>query len=371
MKYIYTSPLSKQNKLFLLMILCFLAASIKTEAQTAIALPDTILNVERIDEIKFKSSNFSITGSLYVPKNVNDKKIPAVIWVSGSGPSYRTIKSTETKKVVNCFLNAGFAYFRIDKPGYGDSKGSVNEDSLFAQLSNVVVDAVKRLKEVSFIDSKRIGVFGSSQAGYIMPLAITKCKEIAFMIGSSCPAENSIEQWNYLLEKQMVCEGYSKERAAESIKMFSTLRQTEDKNKFDESLSYFITHPLIVKSVNYDSSFTERAKKWWPREINLNDESHFNPADLLEKITIPVFMVYGEMDTQIDPLQAMDAYKKAMKKNGNPLFKIKMLAGVDHNMCTAKKGCLNEIAEMNKTNSYKVSPLYIETLNEWLKILKS
>jgi uncharacterized protein len=328
---------------------------------------DTVLHIERVDEIKFISRNFEIVGNLYLPEKGSNGKHPLVIWVSGSGPSFRKIQSFQTKKLVNCFLDEGVAFFRIDKPGHGDSKGKVNDDSLFVQLSDVVIDAVAKLKQHSKIDEKMIGLFGSSQAGYIMPLAISKCKDIKFMLGSSCPGENSIDQWNYLIGKQMMCEGYSEKKSKEYVMMFNTLRCTNEKKKFDEALSFFEKKPMLIRSVNYDSSFASKARSWWPREINENDESHFNPITLIEKLKIPVFMVYGEKDTQINPFQAIGAYEQALKKAGNKFYRLKMLKDTDHNMSITTSGCLQEIQDRNKSNNYNYTPEYFTTVKEWIK----
>ncbi len=330
---------------------------------------DTVLKVERIEEIQFNSKHFEITGNLYLP-NINTlSKHPLVIWVSGSGPSYRAVQTNQSRALINCFLESGIAYFRIDKPGYGDSKGEVFDDSLFDQLSGIVVDAINTLKKHPQINPKQIGLLGSSQAGYIMPLVTTKTKDVSFIMGSSCPGENSIEQWNYLIEKQMICEGYSEAVAKKNVEMFSALRTTADKQKFDEAINYFEENPMIIKSVNYDSGFVSKARKWWPREIDLNDESHFNPITIIEKIKIPIFMVYGENDTQIDPHQAYDSYMKALKKADNPFYKIEMLPGVDHNMSITTTGCLKEITELNKAGTYKYSPRYFEIIRSWIRMV--
>ncbi|MFA7227624.1 MAG: acyl-CoA thioester hydrolase/BAAT C-terminal domain-containing protein, partial [Melioribacteraceae bacterium] len=306
---------------------------------------------------------------LYLPIGNNPQKHPLVIWVSGSGPSYRTVKTDQSRALINCFLESGIAYFRIDKPGCGDSKGEVSDDSLFDQLSGIVADAIKVLMKHPGIDSEKIGLFGSSQAGYIMPLVATKAKNLAFIMGSSCPGENSIEQWNYLIEKQMLCEGIGKERAWINVEMFSTLRTTTDHEKFIRALDYFEKNPMIIKSVNYDSSFAGKARNWWPRKIDVGDEAHFNPVKIIEKTTIPVFVVFGENDTQIDPRQGYKSYSKALKKAGNPFYRIEMLPGVDHNMSITKTGCLGEIEKLNKTGLYQYSPRYFEIIRNWVNLI--
>ncbi|MGE5401798.1 MAG: alpha/beta hydrolase family protein [Ignavibacteriales bacterium] len=348
-------------KIKVILLLLLLQGGLKAKVTTS---PDTVLNISRIEDVSFTSGSFQITGSLYIP-DLKRERYPVLIWVSGSGPSFRKVKQKETIKLINCILDRGFAYFRIDKPGYGDSRGNVNDDSLFARLSDVVVEAGKKLSGHPSVDRSAIGLFGSSQAGYIMPLAISKSKDISFMIGSSCPGENSIEQWNYLLEKQMICEGISPERAANNIEMFSTLRNTTDKDSFDMAISYFKRNPLIVRSLGYDSSFYKKAESWWPRIINEKDESHFNPISIMENIRIPVFLVYGKNDKQIDPLQAMQAYKNAFAGSGNRHYRIEMLNNSDHNM-SLSSGCLSEISELNKAGSYSYDPEYLKLISSWL-----
>ncbi len=372
MKKKKSKNLQAQSRICLMLlhfiIVLFMANTQLLHAQINKTLPDSILNAGSIDEIKFSSGKFEISSNIYIPAT-KAQKYPLVIWVSGSGPSYKTVQSVQAKKIINLFLQRGIAYFRIDKPGYGDSKGKVDDANLFSQLSEIVVDAVNILKKRTEIDSTRIGLFGSSQAGYIMPIAASKSKLISFIIGSSCPGENSIDQWNYLIYKQMLCEGYSKKRAMKNAEMFNILRTTSDKAKFDEALIYFEKNPMIIKSVNYDSTLINGARTWWPREIDVNDESHFNPVTLIQKLNIPVYMVYGENDTQIDSKQAYAAYRNALSKSGNKYFGVEMLKGVDHNMCSTETGCLNEINRLNKEGKYKYSQLYFDVINNWIKLL--
>jgi dipeptidyl aminopeptidase/acylaminoacyl peptidase len=330
---------------------------------------DITLAVSSIEEIRFSSGEFEIVGNLYLPQSTSNQNFPLVIWVSGSGPSFRTVKSKQTIRLINCFLAAGIAYFRIDKPGSGDSKGELNDEKLFDQLSQICVDAINVLKLHPKIDANFIGLFGSSQAGYIMPLAASKTSDIKFIMGSSCPGENSIDQWNYLLEKQMLCEGIDSARAAKNIKMFSLLRLTDSKDEFDNAIGYFENNPMIVRSLNYDSTFAIQAKNWWPRVIDEKDELHFNPITVIEKLTIPIFMVYGDKDTQINPFQAIDAYNNALQKAGNNFYRIELINGVDHNMCPSNSGCLNEIAEQNRSGIYSFSEKYYDVIKNWISML--
>ncbi|HTY58973.1 MAG TPA: hypothetical protein VMF59_09150 [Bacteroidota bacterium] len=325
---------------------------------------DDSLHAGRVEEVHVRSQHFDVAGNLYLPREGTSPH-PLVIWVSGSGPSTRFVKSRESVKLVNCFLDGGAAYFRIDKPGSGDSRGAINDDSVFAQLSAIVVDAVEKLRTHPFIDPGKIGLCGSSQAGYIMPKVIAQCPAIAFMIGSSCPGENSIEQWNYLLERQLACVGVPPARAKKSVEMFMRLRSTGNRAEFDQAVGYFDAYPMVIKSLGYDSSFSRRARAWWPRTIDLNDESHFDPITLMEKTRIPLFLAYGAHDRQIDPEQAISAYRAACRRSGNTRLRIALLPQSDHNM-SLSGGCLNEIESLNRAGAYRFDPDYLRTMKEWI-----
>lgn len=325
---------------------------------------DTVLHAGQVEEIRYRSASFDVVGNLYLP-SVGHEPYPLSIWVGGSGPGFRTVQQNETKKFVNCFLDRGFAYFMIDKPGSGDSQGALHDDSVFAQMSRIVVDAATTLRAHPRIDARRIGLVGSSQAGYIMPIVISQNPDISFMIGLSCPGENSIEQWNYLIERQMVCEGVPPERARKSADMFFLLRTTDDRQKFDEALSFFEKHPILIKSVGYDSLFSRQLRDWWPRTNDERTESRFNPMTLVRKIRIPLFLAFGERDTQIDPRQAAEAYRNAAAVAGNEHVAIRLFAHSDHNL-KLSGGCVQEIRRQITGGDYRYDPEFLHVLGAWI-----
>jgi hypothetical protein len=74
--------------------------------------------------------------------------------------------------------------------GVGESTGDWNTAS-FDDLAGDVVAAFEYLKTRRDIDQAQIGVLGISQAGWIMPLAAVRAKDLAFLIsisGAGVPA---------------------------------------------------------------------------------------------------------------------------------------------------------------------------------------
>ena len=91
-------------------------------------------------------------------------------------------------------LKAGFATFAWDKPGTDESTGTLREPNLRHKRARILLDAIELMKARPDIDPTKIGVWGDSQAGYVIPIALTQTNDIAFVICVSCPGESGHDQ---------------------------------------------------------------------------------------------------------------------------------------------------------------------------------
>ena len=120
-------------------------------------------------------------------------KHPAIVLVHGSGAANRE----SMLPLARFLIRRGMAVFGYDKRGVGGSTGDWNTAS-FDDLACDVVAAFEYLKTRSDIDHTQIGLLGVSQAGWIMPLAAVRAKDLAFLIsisGAGVPAaETTLDQ---------------------------------------------------------------------------------------------------------------------------------------------------------------------------------
>src|SRR5690606_28763920 len=72
-----------------------------------------------------------------------------------------------------------------------------------------VVDAVKMLKTIALIDSTRVGFWGISQAGWVIP-EVAGVVAPAFVISVSFPVTTAIEQELYRVKASMRSDGFSR-----------------------------------------------------------------------------------------------------------------------------------------------------------------
>jgi len=200
-------------------------------------------NIYSREVIRFDSGHFKIVGDLHIPNP--EKEQPAIIFVHGDGPARRS-PSGRPNRIMRSFLDIGYACLNYDKPGYGESTGKFTSGKLFEERASILVDAVSVLKKHQAINSGQIGLWGISQAGYVMPKAVTMTKDIAFMIAISCPAMDSVDQSAYLLEKQILCEGYDEAEAKKARKYFLQRARAKTYKEYLEPAINFLhaLHPI-------------------------------------------------------------------------------------------------------------------------------
>ena len=97
---------------------------------------------------------------------------PGVVYVSGSGPTLRE----EAQWLESVFVSRGIAVLAYDKRGNGQSTGrypgSLASDSTIRTLAGDAVAAARFLAAQSGIDRSRVGLYGLSQGGWIIPQAV-------------------------------------------------------------------------------------------------------------------------------------------------------------------------------------------------------
>lgn len=129
----------------------------------------------------FENGDVRLAFSLDLPPGTGP--FPAVVLGHGSGRVTRDMLTWASRH----FTDMGFAVLRFDKRGVGESTGTFvfvgTKDSpwVFPQLASDVAAGVRFLRTRPEIDGRRIGLFGTSQAGWILPIAARELGGVAFM----------------------------------------------------------------------------------------------------------------------------------------------------------------------------------------------
>ena len=149
----------------------------------AAAANDSPLESSIKQDVTIDAGDVVLGATLYRPFGIKGT-IPAIVTAHGSAPTTRDGVGFYTHHA----LKMGFAVLSFDKRGTGHSSGTYVPFSVetsadaFADLAADVRHSVRWLAEQPGIDSTRIGLFGGSQAGWIMPLAASGEPLVSFII---------------------------------------------------------------------------------------------------------------------------------------------------------------------------------------------
>ena len=311
-------------------------------------------------KIEFESGHFKVVGELRIPSGVG--KYPLVIMVHGDGPAYRSYFYTLKK----CFLRAGYATMIWDKPGTGQSKGKFSRQHRLAERTDILCDAIKTAKSYPRLDSGRIGVWGISQAGYVIPLALQKTEGISFMILVGVAGQNGIEQTAFFVSQQIQCEGFSEEEAKEAAGLAVKVSSAKTYEEYVANGKILLAKYPIVKDLDYMAGILPE-ERWKARA--LDGEAYFNPITIIERTKIPALVVLGEKDRNVNPFQSVEAYNKALSKAGNTNFRVELIAGADHNIILCETGCQKERRQRSRKEWANYAPVYLDLMEDWLKKL--
>ncbi len=296
----------------------------------------------RIEEITFQSGPFHIVGDLRLPEGRRGP-FPVVLLVHGSGDADRTAFGLYLP-IMERMLRAGYAVFSWDKPGNGESTGQPIGWRVYHKRAQIVLDAIEVMKARPDIDPQQIGLWGWSQAGYVMPLVLSMSEDVAFMICVSCPGVAGDDQMAYHIISQAFCGGVPEEDADQLTNLLAELDRARTFETYEGYLHYREVLDALARIGSYTPEYGGSGVI--PEEAwRLNDpenEGWWNPIQVIEQVRIPVLAIFGDRDTQLDPLQGAHAYQEALEKAGNPSYRVEIIPDADHLIGVSATGCVTE-----------------------------
>ena len=192
-------------------------------------------------------------------------------------------------------VRRGVALLGYDKRGVGGSTGDWNTAS-FDDLAGDVVAGFEYLKARRDVDTKQIGLLGISQAGWIMPRAAVRAKDIAFLISISGagvpPAETTIDQ----ARNEMAMSGMPPETVEEIIALLRlqyefarTARGWEEYTAARTKLATRMGKPPDGIPGTPDDPYWQFIKRLY----------FYDPVPTLRQLQTPTLALWGELDNNI------------------------------------------------------------------------
>jgi uncharacterized protein len=267
------------------------------------------------ETVHFTSSDgVTLTGLLTLPDSLGPH--PAIVVLHGSEPGTRA--DFGRQQLSTFFASQGLAVLTYDKRGVGDSEGVYVERASESNLTTLAQDSlagVAFLQSRSEVDAKRVGLIGSSQAGWIIPIAAQQSKDVAFFIILSGPVVS--------VGEEVVYSSYT--------------------NNGDTETHYA---PEIVATAMAKAS-----------------ASGFNPLPIIAELKQPGLWVWGGHDLS-QPVPQGEVNLKKLIADGRSNFSYVILPNGDHNLQVSPHGLFDEIPY---APGYSTD--FFTTISAWIKAL--
>lgn len=297
------------------------------------------------ETVRVTANGFSIAGTLAKPGNADATPRPAVVLVSGAGPTDRdeTVAGVPIfGQIAGTLADAGFLVLRYDKRGVGQSGGRPEAATLDDYAEDLRA-AVRFLGGRKDVDRRRVAVAGYGDGGPVALIAASKEDRIAaaVLIASigSRGADANLAQVTRALER-------STRPDAEKEAALALQKQIQS---------------AVLSGSGWDgidAGLRRQADTPWFHSFLV-----FDPARIMRDVDQPLLIVHGQLDAQVAPSNA-DALEQLARARRRGSVEVVRVPGVNHLLVPAVTG---ETDEYGTLTDRTVSGAVTTALANWLQ----
>ncbi|NOU98700.1 alpha/beta hydrolase family protein [Paenibacillus planticolens] len=299
---------------------------------------------------------YPLEGILALPDSHTDDKVPAVVFVHGSGPLDKdeTIGANKLfRDLADGLSKEGIASLRYDKRTYTYGKQLIQELggklTVKEEIIQDAIMAVQMLKRDPRVDANRVFLIGHSQGGMLAPRIEAEGGDLAgvlILAGTSRTLEEVIINQNEDSIQQL-------EKSQQEI-AFKQVKELQD--KFDAISE--MTDEMAQQTILFGSVYT-----WYLKEMKQHPIK-----DYLLQSKKPIFVIQGDKDVQVSVEKDFDRFREMLKDHPNATFKL--YPGLNHMFMTAVYGTLKDIWEEYNIPQ-TVDRTVVEDIAQWILSVKT
>jgi hypothetical protein len=244
------------------------------------------------EPVTFANGDVRLAGVLMLPSGPGPH--PALVLVHGSGNGTRGQYAPEADR----FARHGIAVLAFDKRGCGQSTGNWRRAD-FDDLAGDVLAAVRHLRVHSRIRGDRIGLWGISQAGWVIPLAASRSEDVAFIVPISGAAVTPAEQELW--------------RQRQNLQSLGVPERFIDLERKAAALGYDWQRENRLGRMPIPQPFADD-------QLNM---FHDAPA-VLRRVRQPVLAILGGLDTLTPPHESAAIWAGVLRGRGNDDYSVRL-----------------------------------------------
>lgn len=266
------------------------------------------------EKVQIETPKGILTGTLALPKDYSGK-VGLVVFVHGDGPINDTYDDGY-KPLWERFASKGYASLSLNKPGINGAPGNWLDQSMEDRAQDIRY-AIAWARTLPMIDKQKIGLWGASQAGWVIPKIVKEEHNIAFSILVS-PAVNWITQGQFNTRKEMEQAGATPQEITKRLDYNQHILQLLQKHASYEE---------YLKIANSDNLISR--ERWYFIGENYQSDS----TEELGYFHSPVLLVLAGKDINVDVKDTERVYRQ---KVPSQLLSVIHLPEADHSMMNEK-----------------------------------
>jgi pimeloyl-ACP methyl ester carboxylesterase len=297
-------------------------------------------------DVTIPAAGFNIAGTLTMPKQEGRLRHPVVVLVGGAGPVDRDETVAEIPifgQLAGALAERGFMVLRYDKRGVGQSGGRIETITL-QDYADDAVTIVKWLGKRDDVDPRRIAVLGYGEGGSAALLAASREKKIASLVlvgtAGTTGADLVLEQQRHQLDLMKASDADRQEKIDLQQRVQTAVLTTKGWEGIPDDVR-------------------KQADTPWFRSL-----LQFDPATVMPRVTQPILILQGDLDTQVPPHHGEQLAELARKRKKAPAVDSVHLPGVNHLLVKATTG---EADEYPKLDSRTITPDAATTIADFLR----
>jgi hypothetical protein len=305
-----------------------------------------------VQDVRFKSGDVELAGTLRLPEAGAQGGAVALVhgsgWQTRDGPFGGYLRA-----IAEWFAAAGVVALAYDKRGCGESSGEW-ETASFADLAADASAALDLLRGVDGVD--RVGLWGSSQAGWILPLVAAQ-RELATVIvvsGAGCgitPGEQDL-YWRRRVLTERGLDDASISLVLSAWRAFFVAITIGDRSEFDAAMER-VQAPSSTVDLPPDPSADD------PRAWYRNLDVAFDALPLWRRVRCPVLAVFGEDDASTPTSVVVPRLRDALGSGANEIV---VLQDVGHTMLLEERG-----TDFDSLRVGTFAPSFVALMNDWIE----
>ncbi|UQZ37329.1 alpha/beta hydrolase [Paenibacillus sp. PK3_47] len=261
--------------------------------------------------VVIESPQGKLAGTLALPDSYSGK-LGLVLFIHGDGP----VDSTHNdgyKPLWEKLASAGYASLSLNKRGIGGSEGNWLHQSMDDRVTEAR-QALAWAGKQPMIDRDNIGVWGASQAGWVIP-KLAGVEPLAFSILVS-PAINWLSQGEYHTRKQMEQDGHTQEEIA---------KQAAYEDGIKDLLKAGASYEEYVQAAGGSGKVMDK-DRWLFVSKNFASDA----AGDLKNFNSPVLLLLGDHDVNVDVNETEKVYREGVRPP--ELLRVKIFPDTEHSM---------------------------------------